>query len=123
MTERIEAADGVRVVAGGRRLVSFAGCDYLGLARRAIDEAGGGVVLTGRSEGFIVGRPDLAETLRRLAAYADAGADCLYAPGASSPEQIAAIVAAVAPKPVNVLVSGPGPTVAGLAARASAASS
>lgn len=85
-------------------------------ARRAVDDAGGGVVLTGRSEGFIVGRPDLAETLRRLAAYADAGADCLYAPGASSPEQIAAIVAAVAPKPVNVLVSGPGPTVAGLAA-------
>jgi 2-methylisocitrate lyase-like PEP mutase family enzyme len=85
-------------------------------ARRAIDDAGADVVLTGRSEGFIVGRPDLAETLRRLVAYGDAGADCLYAPGLATAEQISAVVAAVAPRPVNVLVSAPGPTVAGLAA-------
>ena len=75
-------------------------------ARRAIDESGTRVVLTGRSEGFIVGRPDLAETIRRLEAYADAGADCLYAPGVRSKEDITAIVRAVAPKPVNVLVGG-----------------
>lgn len=85
-------------------------------ARRAIDEAGADVVLTGRSEGFVVGRPDLDETLRRLAAYAEAGADCLYAPGAGSREQIAAIVKTVAPRPVNVLVSAAGPTVSELAA-------
>ena len=85
-------------------------------ARRAIDEAGADVVLTGRSEGFIVERPDLDETIRRLVAYADAGADCLYAPGITTGEQIAALVSAVSPKPVNVLVSAAGPTVAGLAA-------
>jgi 2-methylisocitrate lyase-like PEP mutase family enzyme len=85
-------------------------------ARRAIEEAGADVVLTGRSEGFIVGRPDLDETIRRLVAYAEAGADCLYAPGLSTREQIAAVVEAVAPRPVNVLVSGSGPTVADLAA-------
>jgi 2-methylisocitrate lyase-like PEP mutase family enzyme len=86
-------------------------------ARAAIDAAGGDVVLTGRSEGFIVGRPHLAETVRRLAAYADAGADCLYAPGIATREQIAAVVAAVAPRPVNVLVSSDlGLTAAELAA-------
>jgi 2-methylisocitrate lyase-like PEP mutase family enzyme len=73
-------------------------------ARQAIDESGTGVVLTGRSEGFIVGRADLDETIRRLTAYADAGADCLYAPGIRTKEEISAVVAAVAPKPVNVLV-------------------
>ena len=75
-------------------------------AREAIDRSGTGVVLTGRSEGFIVGRPDLAETVRRLVAYAKAGADCLYAPGIRTKEQIDAVVRAVAPKPVNVLMSG-----------------
>lgn len=85
-------------------------------ARRAICEAGADVVLTGRSEGFIVGRPDLDETIRRLVAYAGAGADCLYAPGITTREQIAAVVRAVAPRPVNVLVSSAGPTVADLAA-------
>ena len=80
-------------------------------ARRAIDASGTGVVLTGRSEGFIVGRPDLDETIRRLTAYAAAGAECLYAPGIRTAEQIAAVVAAVAPKPVNVLVGGPFTTV------------
>jgi 2-methylisocitrate lyase-like PEP mutase family enzyme len=85
-------------------------------ARRAIDSSGPDVVLTARSEGFIVGRPDLAETVKRLVAYADAGADCLYAPGIRSAEEIAAVVVAVRPKPVNVLVSGPGTTVSDLAA-------
>jgi len=73
-------------------------------ARRAIDAAGGDALLVGRSEGFFVGRPDLAETIARLKAYADAGADCLYAPGIRSREQIKAVVDAVAPKPVNVLI-------------------
>lgn len=84
-------------------------------ARSAIDASGTGVVLTGRSEGFIAGRPDLEETIRRLTAYADAGADCLYAPGIKSPSDIAAIVKAVAPKPVNVLVSSSFTTVSELA--------
>ena len=73
-------------------------------ARRAIDEAGGDTLLVGRAECFLVGRPDLDETIARLKAYAQAGADCLYAPGLSTREQIAAVVAAVAPKPVNLLV-------------------
>jgi 2-methylisocitrate lyase-like PEP mutase family enzyme len=76
-------------------------------ARAAIDKAGGGVLLTGRSEGFIRNRPDMDETIRRLQAYAAAGADCLYSPGISTREQIAAVVKAVAPKPVNLLVGSP----------------
>jgi 2-methylisocitrate lyase-like PEP mutase family enzyme len=76
-------------------------------ARAAIDKAGGDVLLTGRSEGFIRGRADLDETIRRLKAYSDAGADCLYAPGISTREQIAAVVQAVAPKPVNLLIGAP----------------
>lgn len=73
-------------------------------ARSAINAAGGDTLLVGRAENFLVGRPDLDDTIRRLRAYADAGADCLYAPGIKSREQIAAVVAAVAPKPVNLLV-------------------
>lgn len=84
-------------------------------ARRAIDASGTGVLLTARSEGFISGRPDLPETIRRLAAYAEAGADCLYAPGIRTPAEITAIVKAVAPKPVNVLVGSDFTTVAALA--------
>jgi 2-methylisocitrate lyase-like PEP mutase family enzyme len=80
-------------------------------ARRAIDTSGTAVVLTGRSEGFISGRPDLKETIARLVAYADAGADCLYAPGLTSLSDIAAVVKAVAPKPVNALVHMPFATV------------
>jgi 2-methylisocitrate lyase-like PEP mutase family enzyme len=76
-------------------------------ARQAVDKAGGDVLLTGRSEGFIRGLPDLDETIRRLKAYAAAGADCLYAPGISTREQIAAVVKGVAPKPVNFLMGGP----------------
>ena len=75
-------------------------------ARAAIDKAGGDVVFTARSEGFIHGRPDMAETVRRLKAFADAGADCLYAPGIKTREQIAEVVKAVAPKPINFLNSG-----------------
>jgi 2-methylisocitrate lyase-like PEP mutase family enzyme len=86
-------------------------------ARHAIDESGTGVVLTARSEGFLVGRPDLAETVRRLEGYASAGADCLYAPRIENLDDIGAIVAAVAPRPVNVLVGAPYTTVAELAAR------
>lgn len=86
-------------------------------ARAAIDASGQDVLLIGRAENFFVGQPDLADTLRRLQAYAEAGADCLYAPGIGTPEQIAAVVAAVAPKPVNVLVGGASPlTMAELAA-------
>ncbi|MDE3173660.1 MAG: isocitrate lyase/phosphoenolpyruvate mutase family protein [Gemmatimonadota bacterium] len=85
-------------------------------ARDAIDRAQPGLLLTGRSEGFIVGRPDLAETVRRLRAYADAGADCVYAPGIRGREQVEAVVRAVSPTPVNVLVSGDWTTVAELAA-------
>ena len=84
-------------------------------ARRAIDASGTGILLTGRSEGFIVGRPDLAETIRRLVAYAEAGADCLYAPGIRTRSDIATVVSEVAPKPVNVLVGSDFSTVAELA--------
>jgi 2-methylisocitrate lyase-like PEP mutase family enzyme len=80
-------------------------------ARQAIDESGTGVVLTARSEGFVVGRPDLDETIRRLRAYAEAGADCLYAPRLSNLEEAAAIVDAVAPRPVNLLINAPFTTV------------
>lgn len=73
-------------------------------ARRAIDKTGGDTLLVGRAECFLVGRPDLAETIVRLKAYASAGADCLYAPGIRTREDIAAVVAAVAPKPVNLLI-------------------
>ena len=73
-------------------------------ARTAIDESGSGTLLVGRAENFIVGRPDLDDAIARLRAYAEAGADCLYAPGIHTREQIAAVVAAVAPKPVNLLI-------------------
>jgi 2-methylisocitrate lyase-like PEP mutase family enzyme len=86
-------------------------------ARAAIDRAGGEVLLTGRAEGFIRGVPDLGDVTRRLKAYAAAGADCLYAPGITTHEQIDAVVKAVAPKPVNFLNSGDfGFTVGDLAA-------
>ncbi|MGA8038512.1 MAG: isocitrate lyase/phosphoenolpyruvate mutase family protein [Acidimicrobiia bacterium] len=81
-------------------------------ARRAIDESGTNVVLTGRSEGFVVGRPDIDETIRRLIAYGEAGADCLYAPRLETVEQASSIVEAVSPKPVNLLINAPFITVA-----------
>ena len=86
-------------------------------AREAIDKTGTGVVFCARTEGFIHGRPDLDETIRRLKAFADAGADCLYAPGIKTREQIEAVVKAVAPTPVNLLMSFAGGfTVADIAA-------
>jgi len=86
-------------------------------ARQALDKSGSGVLLTARAECFLVGHADpLAESIRRLKAYAAAGADCLYAPGLKTPDQIKAVVEAVAPKPVNVLMGGPGLKVPELAA-------
>jgi 2-methylisocitrate lyase-like PEP mutase family enzyme len=80
--------------------------DRIRASRRAIDASGTHVLLVARCEGFLVGQPDLAATIKRLVAFAEAGADCLYAPGISTREQIAAVVKAVAPKPVNVLIGG-----------------
>jgi 2-methylisocitrate lyase-like PEP mutase family enzyme len=86
--------------------------ERISAARQAIDETGTRVVLTGRSEGFVAGRPDIDETIRRLRAYSEVGADCLYAPRIQKVEHIAAVVAAVAPKPVNLLINAPFITVA-----------
>ncbi len=82
------------------------------LRGRRSTRAARGVLLTGRSEGFVSGRPDIDETIRRLVAYAEAGADCLYAPRIDDLDHVAAIVAAVAPKPVNLLINAPFTTVA-----------
>jgi 2-methylisocitrate lyase-like PEP mutase family enzyme len=82
--------------------------ERIAAARAAIDAAGEDVMLIGRAECHLVGHPDpLAESIRRLRAYADAGADCLYAPGLPDRDAIRAVVEAVAPKPVNVLVGAP----------------
>ena len=78
--------------------------ERLSAARKAIDRAGGDTLLVGRAECFIAGLPDIKLTIARLKAYANAGADCLYAPGLRSAEHISAVVAAVAPKPVNLLM-------------------
>jgi 2-methylisocitrate lyase-like PEP mutase family enzyme len=91
--------------------VDFA-VERLSAARQAIDDRGGDTLLIGRAENFFVGVPDLDDTLARLTAYAAAGADCLYAPGIHTAEQITAVVEAVAPKPVNVVVGGGNLTVA-----------
>lgn len=85
-------------------------------ARQAIADSGSDIVLTGRSEGFVVGRPDIDETVRRLRAYSDAGAECLYAPRIDNLEHVSTIVAAVSPKPVNLLINTPFITVAKAAA-------
>lgn len=77
-------------------------------ARNAIDKAGGDTLLVGRAECFLVGLPDIEHTIHRLKAYANAGADCLYAPGIRTPEHISAVVTSVAPKPVNLLMAWPG---------------
>jgi 2-methylisocitrate lyase-like PEP mutase family enzyme len=91
--------------------------DRIRASRDAIDQAGADVVLVGRSEGFLVGRSDIDATIERLVAYAAAGADCLYAPGIRDPGHIGAVVAAVAPKPVNVLLMGRDMRIADLAAQ------
>jgi len=77
-------------------------------ARAAIDADSSGVLLTGRCEGFLVGQADLAMVIDRLQAYSEAGADCLYAPGIKTKEQISAVVKAVHPKPVNLLIGASG---------------
>jgi 2-methylisocitrate lyase-like PEP mutase family enzyme len=81
-------------------------------ARGAIDASESGVLLTGRCEGFLVGQDDLTMVIDRLCAYAEAGAECLYAPGIKTREQISAVVKAVAPKPVNLLIGASGLSVA-----------
>jgi 2-methylisocitrate lyase-like PEP mutase family enzyme len=92
-----------------------AAVDRIRAAREAIDRSGEDVVLVGRSEGFLIGQTDLNATIMRLVAYADAGADCLYAPCIRTAAEAAAIVSAVAPKPVNVLLMGPEMPIADLA--------
>ena len=81
--------------------------DRLAAARRAINQAGGDTLLVGRAECFLVGRPDIGEAIARLQAYADAGADCLYAPGVRTREHMAALAERLAPKPVNILIGHP----------------
>jgi len=83
--------------------------ERIAAARRAIDAHGRDTLLIGRAENFLVGQADLDATIKRLTAYAQAGADCLYAPGIKTREEIEAVVAAVAPKPVNVLVGAVSP--------------
>jgi methylisocitrate lyase len=105
-----------RVVGGDPGLLELGlAVERMKAARAAIDQDASGVVLVGRCEGYLVGQPDLAATIARLQAYGEAGADCLYAPGPRTKEDIAAIVKAVAPIPVNVLLRDPGPTLAELA--------
>lgn len=82
--------------------------ERIAAARAAIDASGADVMLVGRCESFFVGQPDLDLVLDRIVAYADAGADCLYAPGIRTKEQVAAVVKAVHPKPVNLLIGWPG---------------
>jgi 2-methylisocitrate lyase-like PEP mutase family enzyme len=89
--------------------------DRIKAAREAVTNSGHDVILVARSEGFLIGCTDLGATIERLVAYADAGADCLYAPGIRDLSAISEVVSAVAPKPVNVLLLGPEMHVAGLA--------
>ncbi len=78
--------------------------ERLQAARAAIDAGGGDTMLVGRAENYFVGRPDLDDTVERLLVYSQAGADCLYAPGLRTREEIQTVVQAIAPKPVNVLI-------------------
>jgi methylisocitrate lyase len=89
--------------------------DRIRAARAAIDATGEDVMLIGRCESFLIGQPDLKATIARLVAYAEAGADCLYAPAIRDKGQIATVVKELAPKPINILVGSPGLTVAELA--------
>ena len=89
--------------------------DRIKAAREAITNSGQDVILVARSEGFLIGRTNLAATIERVVAYAEAGADCLYAPGIKDLAAITELVSAVAPKPVNALLLGPEMHVAGLA--------
>ncbi|TBW39796.1 isocitrate lyase/phosphoenolpyruvate mutase family protein [Siculibacillus lacustris] len=101
---------------GGVLSERSAAVDRLTAARAAIDASGADVILVGRAEGILLGAADLADTVGRLVAYAEAGADCLYAPCVADLGAIAEIVAAVAPKPVNVLLWGAAMRVDALAA-------
>jgi 2-methylisocitrate lyase-like PEP mutase family enzyme len=103
----IEDATGNR----GAPLYDFSlAVDRIKAARAAIDASGIPVILTARCEAWLVGHPEpIRVALERLVAFAEAGADCLYAPGVRDQDEIAAIVKAVSPKPVNVLVSAPNP--------------
>ena len=101
----------------GRNLLDFpVAVERVRAARRAIDQSGEDVILIGRSEGHFIGKPDLEATIGRLVAYSKAGADCLYAPGVYELPDIVRIVEAVRPKPVNVMITGPIPCIADLAA-------
>jgi 2-methylisocitrate lyase-like PEP mutase family enzyme len=82
--------------------------ERLSAARKAIDKAGGDTLLVGRAECFLHGQTDLDQTIHRLKAYSNVGADCLYAPGIRTAEQIRAVAGALAPKPVNLLMGWPG---------------
>jgi 2-methylisocitrate lyase-like PEP mutase family enzyme len=98
---------------GGEPLYEFDhAVERIKAARAAIDKTKTGVLLTGRCEAFLVGRPDIKEVVRRLEAYSAAGADVLYAPGIKSKDDIATVVKAAAPKPVNLLIHGNWMTVA-----------
>lgn len=90
----------------GRLFAAAEAAERIATARAAIDRTGADVVLVGRSEGILLGAAGLAQTVARLVAYADAGADCLYAPCIDDRGAVAELVAAVAPKPVNVLLWG-----------------
>lgn len=102
---------------GGRLYERAEAVERLAAARAAIDATGADVVLVGRAEGILLGTGDLADTIDRLVAYSAAGADCLYAPCVTDLGAVAELVAAVAPKPVNILLWGPEMRVADLAAR------
>lgn len=98
---------------GGEPLYAFDhAVERIKAARTAIDKTKTGVLLTGRCEAFLVGRPDIKEVVRRLEAYSAAGADVLYAPGIKSKDDIATVVKAASPKPVNLLIHGNWMTVA-----------
>ncbi len=101
---------------GGKSLhgLPFA-VDRICAARRAIDQSGEDVILVARTEGMLADPEAFTSAIDKLVAFADAGADCLYAPGVKRKEDIAAMVRAVAPKPLNVLMTGPGLSVAELA--------
>lgn len=100
----------------GRSLYEFRlAVERIKAARQAIVNSGQDVILVARSEGFLIGEADLRATVDRLVAYADAGADCLYAPGIKEISALATLVSAVAPKPVNALLLGPDMSVSSLA--------
>jgi 2-methylisocitrate lyase-like PEP mutase family enzyme len=89
--------------------------DRIRAARSAIDASGEDVILVARTEGLLIDSGAISKAIDKLIAFAEAGADCLYAPGVGKKEDIRAMVQAIAPKPVNVLVMGPGVTAKELA--------